>query len=175
MNSWQLAHLSSLVPAGDYSKLTIPEGVKWGVRVIIPKDDGIVAVQHTKEDDSFWVLAGGGVEKGETIFDAAIREVQEETNLTIRIERLLYVRQFNYQVSEIEFYILANIESGILSLGNDPELNADSQILSETRMISFDELENDDALTFYPIFMRKRLRTDLKTPPTKSLYIGTSL
>ncbi len=174
MSSWQLAHLSSLVPAGDYSKLTLPPDVKWGARVIIPKDDGFIAVQHTFTERSHWVLPGGGVEKGETIPEAAIREAQEESNISVRVDRLLYVRLFYYETPVIEFYVLANIDSGIFSLGYDPEADKESQILSDIRVISFDELENNDELICYPVFMRKRLRQDLKLPPTTALYVGAT-
>lgn len=174
MSSWQLAHLSSLVPAGDYSKLTLPPAVKWGARVIIPKDDGFIAVQHTFTERSHWVLPGGGVEKGETIPQAAIREAQEETNISVSVDRLLYIRLFYYETPVIEFYVLANIASGIFSLGYDPEADKESQILSDIRVISFDELENNHELTCYPVFMRKRLRQDLKLPPTTALYVGAT-
>lgn len=174
MSSWQLAHLSSLVPAGDYSTLTLPPDVKWGARVIIPQDDGFIAVQHTFTERSHWVLPGGGVEKGETIPEAAIREAQEESNISVRVDRLLYVRLFYYETPVIEFYVLANIDSGIFSLGYDPEADKESQILSDIRVISFDELENNDELICYPVFMRKRLRQDLKLPPTTALYVGAT-
>jgi ADP-ribose pyrophosphatase YjhB (NUDIX family) len=36
-----------------------------------------------------WTMPGSGIEHGEDPYDAAIREVEEETGLLIRIERLL--------------------------------------------------------------------------------------
>ncbi len=38
-----------------------------------------------------WTLPGGGVELGEAIADGAIREVEEETGYTVRIDALLSV------------------------------------------------------------------------------------
>lgn len=175
MNSWQLAHLSALIPAGNYQSMILPKNARWGVRPIIVKDDGIVSVQHTLRDGrQHWVLAGGGVEAGETIPQAGIRELQEEANITISIGRLLYVRIFYFERPVVEFYPLATIEAGDLSLGHDPEVPDFMQILTDIRVISFDDLKHDDTLTFYPEFMRKRLSLDLENPPSKALYLGTT-
>jgi len=175
MSSWQLAHLSSLIPAGDYLSKILPEGARWGARPIILHEDGIVSVKHHLRDGrQHWVLPGGGVEKGETVPQGAIREAQEECNVTISLSRLLYVRVFYFARPVVELYPLAKIESGTLSLGHDPDSRDGTQILEGIRTISFDELEDDDSLTFYPIFMRKRLRTDLEHPPTTALYLGTT-
>ncbi|MEL6527365.1 MAG: NUDIX hydrolase [Chloroflexota bacterium] len=176
-NSWHLPHHSEYVPRGDYQSLVLPDNVRWGARVIIPHEDGIIAVKHTFPDHSNWVLPGGGVEKGETVPQAAIREVQEETHLTVKPERLLYVRLFyfperTHQV--VEFYVLARIVDGTFALGSDPEIDDVHQILTDIRVLTWDELANDDDLTFYPIFMRKRLQRDIQTPPTTALYMGTT-
>jgi ADP-ribose pyrophosphatase YjhB (NUDIX family) len=44
----------------------------------------------TKRDDfHVWCLPSGGVEDGETVIAAAIRETEEETGLTVKITRLV--------------------------------------------------------------------------------------
>jgi 8-oxo-dGTP pyrophosphatase MutT (NUDIX family) len=39
--------------------------------------------------NSFWVIPGGGLEAGESEEECVIREMKEETNLNVRVERLL--------------------------------------------------------------------------------------
>ncbi len=54
-----------------------------GVRIIIVKNRRIVLVSHWYAP-WVWTLPGGGVERGETPQQAAIREAKEETGLDIK-------------------------------------------------------------------------------------------
>lgn len=50
------------------------------------KDDKFLAVKRAKQDKIFggmWGLPGGQIEKGESVFQAAKRELKEETNLDL--------------------------------------------------------------------------------------------
>jgi 8-oxo-dGTP diphosphatase len=170
MSSWRLGHHSSRIRAGDYESLPRPKGVQWGARVIIPMLNGFVAVQHKRPErpDPYWIFVGGGVEKGETIPEAGKREVLEETGLEVRITRLVYVREF-YNEPNVEFYMLAEHLSGEIRVGTDAEKD---KHLVGAGILSWDMLENDESLIFYPIALRKRLRRDIAISPTTALYLG---
>ncbi len=44
------------------------------------------------EDKQYWTLPGGGIEEGETIEEAVIREVEEESNMKVLKQVLLGVQ-----------------------------------------------------------------------------------
>ncbi|MCQ8188922.1 NUDIX hydrolase [Streptomyces rugosispiralis] len=49
----------------------------------------ILLARWTGGDGKQWGLPGGGLQHGEDPYDAAVREVEEETGYTVEIERLL--------------------------------------------------------------------------------------
>jgi 8-oxo-dGTP pyrophosphatase MutT (NUDIX family) len=53
-----------------------------GVRAIIRDEDGRVLLQQ-RSDFGTWGLPAGGMELGESVWDALCREVREETSLTV--------------------------------------------------------------------------------------------
>ncbi|MDJ0613128.1 MAG: NUDIX domain-containing protein [Rhizobiaceae bacterium] len=69
-----------------------------GVRVAIENSNGeFLLVRHTYV--SGWYFPGGGVERGETFVDAAIKEVREETGINIRGSLSLFGLYFNQNAS----------------------------------------------------------------------------
>ena len=64
-----------------------------GVRVLVVSRGRLLLVRHEEREAgrSWWVLPGGGRERGETLAQAAVREVYEETGVPVRIVRRLRV------------------------------------------------------------------------------------
>jgi 8-oxo-dGTP pyrophosphatase MutT (NUDIX family) len=64
-----------------------------GVRVLCVSHGQLLLVQHADPAtaDQYWVLPGGGREAGETLAEAAVREVYEETGVMVRLVRRLRV------------------------------------------------------------------------------------
>jgi ADP-ribose pyrophosphatase YjhB (NUDIX family) len=78
--------------------VTLREDCSVGVFVVVPgKDDRILLVKH-KYGQKKWSLPGGGIELGESVEEAAIREVKEETGLEIEISHLIGI--FSLQKSK---------------------------------------------------------------------------
>jgi ADP-ribose pyrophosphatase YjhB (NUDIX family) len=63
--------------------------IRPGVSAVILTPEGILL--QRRSDNGFWGLPGGGVEPGESVTEAIVREVREETGLEVRPGRLVGV------------------------------------------------------------------------------------
>jgi len=64
--------------------------VRVGAGVVVRDTQGRVLLER-RSDCGYWGLLGGRIEKGESVEQAAVREVKEESGLDVRITRLLGV------------------------------------------------------------------------------------
>lgn len=79
---------------------------------ILVKDGKILLVRHEKNDKSYWLVPGGGVDFGETVEQAVIREYQEEVGLPIKVGPMVLVHDSiplnkHRQVLNIYFMVTA--------------------------------------------------------------------
>lgn len=64
-------------------------GMTLGTRsMVIDAEGGVLLVRHTYAPG--WMLPGGGVERGETLADACVRELREEAGVTAEEEPRLF-------------------------------------------------------------------------------------
>lgn len=87
-----------------------------GVNVAVFQDEQILLTK--REDFEVWCLPGGSVDIGESIAEAAVREVWEETGLIVRLTRLvgLYSRpNWHHEGSHIALFA-AELLGGYLNL-----------------------------------------------------------
>jgi 8-oxo-dGTP pyrophosphatase MutT (NUDIX family) len=89
------------------------------VAVIIFDGANILLLYRQKQGRSYYVIPGGGVELGETLEEAAIRETQEETGLEVRLGNKLWTHLWGEQ---LEHYFLATQFSGIPHLGGPEQM-----------------------------------------------------
>lgn len=62
--------------------------------VLVEKDGKYLLAQRNKENyNGYWIIPGGGVNFGETTKEAAIREIKEETNLDVEIEKQICYKE----------------------------------------------------------------------------------
>lgn len=89
------------------------------VTLYIYRNGRLLVFKRIREDRIHHVAIGGGVEPGETILEAALREAKEETNYDIVLGPRLWVREFD-EVQCEHAYLVTEFR-GNLALGG-PEL-----------------------------------------------------
>ncbi len=103
----------------------------------IVRDDYILLIKHHEHTSgrAYWLLPGGGIEPEETEEACVVREMREETNLDVSVDRLLldepdvplghYLRLKTY---------LCKVVNGEAKPGHEPEAGAAQQYtISEVR------------------------------------------
>lgn len=60
-----------------------------GIRVsgLLVRDDRALLVRQAKADTTYWLLPGGGVDRGESLQEALVREFREECSLEVEVDR----------------------------------------------------------------------------------------
>lgn len=65
--------------------------IRIRVAGILIHDGKILLVKHEKNNETYWLLPGGGIEYGESVENALIREFQEEVGIDIKVGKLVLV------------------------------------------------------------------------------------
>lgn len=80
------------------------------VRAIIINNDKMLVMLRVKQGSRYFTLIGGGVKEGETLDQALIREVKEETGLDV-IQHELVFKEENVQPYANQFIYLCQLDT----------------------------------------------------------------
>ncbi|HPG92433.1 MAG TPA: NUDIX domain-containing protein [Clostridia bacterium] len=87
-----------IIDKKNYDK-NLPHSIRLAARAIIRVGDKFALVKSEKE--GYYKFPGGGVEKNETVTQALIREVREETGLIIDTDKIReYGETIEYRMSD---------------------------------------------------------------------------
>ncbi|WP_428234883.1 NUDIX domain-containing protein [Gracilimonas sp.] len=121
---------------------------------LLLKDEKLLLVELMSPvtNEWTWIPPGGGVEFGESLEDALIREFEEETGIQISVSKQVHTNEVIHgSIHAIEFYHRVNQKGGELVLGNDPELDPDKQII---RNIGFFDRQEIEEMTTAPEYIK---------------------
>ncbi len=126
--------------------LQCPSSSRPGARVLLFGPSGSILLLNaslaTRRD--FWVCPGGGVEKGETWQQAAQREVQEETGLSVSLGPAVWFRRHIYTDGGRDYDLFEQYFLGRSASEQVRPCKQDSYIRGH-RWWSIDELLGSDA------------------------------
>ncbi len=117
--------------------------VRLRVCGICLQGDKLLLVRHqpTINNAAFWAPPGGGLQFGESVEECLVREVREETGLTTRVKRFLFVNEFmEPPLQAVELFFELEVVSGELSKGSDPEASEAEQLIEEVAFLSLDNI-----------------------------------
>ncbi|ASS75131.1 hypothetical protein CIG75_09160 [Tumebacillus algifaecis] len=123
-------------------------------------DEGHVLLHRLARDD-FWALPGGRVELMENTEQTVVREMKEEIDLDVQVERLLWVAE-NYfsneqgQYHEVGFYYLLSADRTLPIYQKDVEhQGTEFGVPLIYKWFRLDELPS---LRLFPAFLKEKLQ-----------------
>lgn len=138
--------------------------------VAVVLHEGNLLVMHRRRGErSFTVLPGGGIEEGESVQDAVLRELREETGLRGRPGALLPVP---IESDAPALYLSVQVDGTELELGGPERERADPQNVYRPAWVPLTEV---DALDLVPESAREAVRSAMTLSPAAPAADGTGV
>ncbi|MCU0356741.1 MAG: NUDIX domain-containing protein [Cyclobacteriaceae bacterium] len=105
--------------------------------------DKLLMIQHEMAPGRyFWAPPGGGVEFGQQLEDALLREFHEETRLAITVGQFRFIAELiKPPLHALEVFFDVKTEGKNPETGTDPEMPAHAQIIKSTGFMEWSEIQ----------------------------------
>ena len=134
--------------------------VKQTSIAICIKDDQILLMRRVKNGQEYYVCPGGGRDEEETLEQTVVREIQEETTLTVEPARLAY--KVTWSHGDENYYYICRYISGEPHVPEDSEEYGQMQTentIYDPQWVSVSRLPD---LLMFPLEVRDVLIGDIK-------------
>ena len=147
--------------------------IRNSAKAIIIRDGYLLTIKKQQNNDTYYVIPGGGQEHGENLHEAVIRECKEELGADVEVGELLFVREYigkNHQFAEkhalahqTEFMFLCKIKQQAFQEGT----NLDEHQIG-TEWLPIRELLN---YNLYPQVLRSQISAFYEGK-SQTVYLG---
>ena len=120
------------------------KGPRVRVAAVIIRNNALLLAEHYKNKQSYYLLPGGGVNQGESLHDALVRELWEETRLEIRAGRLLFL--IESIAPDASRHVIQLAFAATIDATAEPSPGEDPRVIST----SFFDAEKLPALPMFP-------------------------
>lgn len=94
--------------------------IRVGAKAVILQDERVLLIRYQNGESEHYNFPGGGIRRGESIRKGLRREVLEETNLDVKVNRLLLVGEYDPKkhkrkfgrIHKLTLYFLCSIRDG---------------------------------------------------------------
>jgi mutator protein MutT len=121
--------------------------------IILDKENKILLIHRFFQGREYYVFPGGGVEEGESVEEAVVREIKEETGLDAKINQKLF-EFYNDFDKRINHFFLVTEFTGKVQLGG-PEAQRNSK--EDRYVLEWHKLDELQHLSLFPEKVKKLL------------------
>lgn len=124
---------------------------------LVKKGNHILMIYRFNNGKEYWVLPGGGLEEGETLEEAALRELKEETSMNATIEEK--AMDFIDDRGDRHVLFLCNYLSGEPKLD---ENSTEAQNTDQSYIPQWVDIKRINDLVIYPVKQKEYLCKNYK-------------
>jgi len=109
--------------------------------LVVHNDKALMVNHKIAGRYDFWVAPGGGVQGTESLEEAVIREVKEETGVNVQIKNLLYIEEmYNPQERSVKFWYHCEFINGLLDCSAEEAI---AEHIIDVKFMDQDELRDN--------------------------------
>lgn len=129
--------------------------MRAGAIILDKNTNNILLIHRFFQGREYYVFPGGGVEEGESVEEAAVREIKEETGLDAKIDKKLCEFYNNFDKRMNHFFLVTEFD-GKVELGG-PEAKRNS--VEDKYILEWHKIDDVEKIPLFPAEMKEIVKS----------------